>query len=463
MALHLGSSPQSVAALLRAELGGRGWLVREPESGGYLASSPRLAPLALFLSADRRDVQGHEAVFLETGRGSGALFAAVIHKTLRGQAQGGVRCWAYDTIEDFLRDGLRLSLGMTRKSALARLWWGGGKGLIARAPGDLGGDSRRAVFQEYGAFVSELRGCYVTAEDAGTGPADMAEIFRTTRFASCIPPERGGSGNPSAMTAAGVVCAMEEALDCLGLGSLEAKTVVLQGIGNVGSAMLGLLLERGVGRVVASEVCAAQRDALLDNFAGANLEIRLAEPGDTSILAEPCDILAPCALGGVLGPKTIPELRAKMVCGAANNPLLDEERDAEALAERGITYIPDFVANRMGIVSCSNEQYGFVRDDPAVRRHLDPNWEGGIPQTTRRVLELARSMDTTPAAAARRMADELAEEPHPIWGQARSMDTTPAAAARRMADELAEEPHPIWGHRAWQIIRSLTSGDQGRV
>jgi glutamate dehydrogenase/leucine dehydrogenase len=424
-------SPDRFADVLRSDLGGRGWLLRDAEAGGYQASSPRLQPLADFLTRDRRDVRDHEAVFLQTGRGSGCLFGAFLHKTVRGQAQGGVRHQSYATLEAFLRDGLRLSLGMTRKNALARLWWGGGKGLLAKADDERSRepDFRRTLYQEFGAFVSSLQGCYVTAEDAGTDAADMAEVFRGTRFATCIPHDRGGSGNPSDMTAAGVVCAMEAALEMLGHRSLGGGKVVLQGTGNVGSALIRRLLERGVARIVASEVRAEQCEALLDAFDGAPLEIRRVEPGDTTILAEPCDVLAPCALGGVPHPKTIPDVRARVVCGPANNPLADEERDAASLARRGILYVPDFVANRMGIVACANEQYGHLRDDPMVWRHLDPDWEGGIARTTRTVLE-----------------------------RARALGVTPLSASRVTADALADEPHPLWGHRAWRIVEELTSG-----
>lgn len=419
MSLHLASSPAAFADALRCELGGRAWLIRDPETGGYEASSPRLRHLADFLAADERDARDHEAVFLEAGRGTGLLFAAVVHDTRRGQAQGGVRHWSYPTVESMLRDGLRLSVGMTRKNALARLWWGGGKGLIAQAPGDLAEDAnfRRCVFQEYGAFVSSLRGCYVTAEDAGTSPADMAEVFRTTRFATCIPPEHGGAGNPSSLTAEGVLCAMQAGLEALGLGDLAGKKVVLQGTGQVGSALMRLLLERGVARIVASELCVERREALLDGLADEPVEIRLVRPDDPSILAEPCDVLAPAALGGVLGPKTIPEVRAKLVCGPANNPLCDDERDAAALAAAGVGYVPDFVANRMGIVAVANEQYGSLADDPCVRRHIDPDWEGGIRRTILRLFAEAAAEDITTVAAALRRADELAGEPHPLWGQ----------------------------------------------
>jgi glutamate dehydrogenase/leucine dehydrogenase len=428
MALHLNTSPERFAEALRGELGGRGCLVRDDERGGYRASSPRLQRLADFLAGDRCDVRGHEAVFLATGPGSGALFAAVVHGTCRGQAQGGLRHWPYEDVEGFLRDGLRLSAGMTRKNALARLWWGGGKGLIARPPEAMTRDPefRHALFREYGAFVSSLRGSYVTAEDVGTTPLDMAEIFRTTRFATCVPPEHGGAGNPSGMTARGVACAMEAGLEALGLGDLAGKKVVLQGTGQVGSVLIRLLLERGVAQVVASEICPEARAARLEELDGEPVEIRLTRPGDLAILAEPCDVLAPAALGGVLGPKTIPELRTRLVCGPANNPLCDDERDAAALAERSIAYVPDFVANRMGIVSVANEQYGSLADDPEVARHLSPDWEGGIRCTTHRLFQEA--------------ADE---------------GITTVQAALRLADQLARETHPVWGHRPWQVIRSL--------
>jgi len=217
------------------------------------------------------------------------------------------------------------------------------------------------------------------------------------------------------MTAAGVVRAMEAALHFREQGTVAGKTIAVQGAGNVGSALIRQLLERGAARVVASEIDPERRAALLDVFAGRPVEMRAAEPDNMEILAEPCDVLAPTALGAVLGPKTIDQIRAPIVCGAANNQLIDEVRDSEALVERGISYVPDFVANRMGIVYCGNEQYGYVNDDAMVVRHLSRTWSGGIYRTVLRVLELARQTRTTPAGAACRIADELAEVPHPIW------------------------------------------------
>ncbi|MEZ4384574.1 MAG: Glu/Leu/Phe/Val dehydrogenase dimerization domain-containing protein, partial [Nannocystaceae bacterium] len=176
----------------------RAYAVYDAERGAIEVSDPRLEGLAAFLRQSP-DYHAHEGVFLEVGRESGALHGAFVHDTHRGQGQGGLRFWPYDTVAAFLSDGLRLAQGMTRKNALAGIWWGGGKGIIARDPEAPFRDPayRRTLYREYGSFCCSLRGCYLTAEDAGTGPADMAEVFATNRFVTCIPPEVGGSGNPS--------------------------------------------------------------------------------------------------------------------------------------------------------------------------------------------------------------------------------------------------------------------------
>lgn len=364
-----------------------------------------------------RDYHGHQAIFLEAGEQSGALMGAFLHRTRRGQGIGGVRLWPYDTLADFLNDGLRLSLGMGRKNALAGLWWGGGKGVIARPPGQGHTDPafRAKLFHDYGRFITSLRGAYVTAEDVGTTPDDMAEIYKVTRFVACAPESVGGSGNPSPATARGVVSAMEAALDYVGLGSLEGKVIAMQGVGNVGSCMLPLLLERGVAKIVAAEVSEEAVRLLSHRYPGERVQLRVVALGDRQILAEPCDILAPNALGGILNPESIPRLRTKIVCGAANNQLLDQERDAVLLAKRSIVYVPDFVANRMGIVNCANEQYGSLDNDPAINRHYDRDWPGSIHRVTRAVLERAETSGVTSADAANALADELGEQPHPIF------------------------------------------------
>lgn len=430
MAEVVASSPQALAEQMLASGARRIWLARPRGRDGIACSHPALAELAGFLEDPASEERGHEAVLLGVGEESRTLFGVFVHQTCRGQAQGGVRHWHYDSVRDFLRDGLRLSLGMGRKCALAGLWWGGGKAIIARRPDDAWQvpGFRRLVYREFAAFVSSLRGCYVTAEDAGTSPEDMAVVQRYTRFVTCIPPSLGGSGNPSPMTARGVVCAMEAALAFGEAGPLAGRTVAMQGAGNVGSAMIEQLLEKGVARIVVAEPSAERRAALVERHPDAPLELRAPEPGDERILAEPCDVLAPNALGGVLGPESIARVRARVVCGAANNPLVDDERDARLLAERGILYVPDFVANRMGIVQCANEHAGTLERDPEIWRHLDGEREDSIQAITRRVLAEAQQHGTTPIAAANRLADQQAQEPHPIWGH----------RARRILDSLIE-------------------------
>jgi glutamate dehydrogenase/leucine dehydrogenase len=412
----IDGSPEQFAALVKQN-GGRAWVARDLQSDQIRTSGAWLEPVAEFLRNDERDHHEHEGLFFEVGPQTGALHSAFVHWTSRGQAAGGVRQWPYPRLEEFLRDGLRLSVGMCRKNALAGLWWGGGKGVIARQPGDRFEDRgyRDVLYQEYGDFMSSLRGCYVTAEDAGTIPDDMAQVFSHTRHTTCIPPTRGGSGNPSEPTAKGVVCAMEGALDFLGQGTLEGKRVAMQGAGNVAGFMIRELLARGVASIVASEISESRVAQVRETYPDPRLELRLVGMDDSSIFDEACDVFAPNALGGSLNPHTIPRLKAKIVCGAANNQLLDDRRDDGGLAKRDITYVPDFLCNRMGIVNCANEQYGRVPDDPAIERHFGREWDNSLFLVTKQVLDRARSDGVTTSTAANRIADELARIDHPIW------------------------------------------------
>jgi glutamate dehydrogenase/leucine dehydrogenase len=244
----------------------------------------------------------------------------------------------------------------------------------------------------------------------------MGQIYQGTRYMMCAPERVGGSGNPSPQTARGVVCAMEAASEWLGLGNLEGKRIAMQGTGNVGSHMIRLLLGKGVGKIVATEISEALHQKVLAEHNSPRLDVRLVSRDDISIFSEECDVLAPNALGGVLNARTIPTLRTSLVCGAANNQLLDEREDATALTARGIAYVPDFVANRMGIVNCANEQYGSIASDPAIERHFERSWSSSVHQVTCRVLSRAKEEGITPTQAANRLADELTLEPHPIFG-----------------------------------------------
>lgn len=412
------ASPEALRlAMIEAGLS-RAWLVTLPGTRRVRASHPLLAPLAAAVQEDRRDYHRHQGVFLEIGAASGFLLSAAIHRTVRGQAAGGVRFWVYDTVEDFVRDGLRLARGMGHKNALAGLWWGGGKGVIARRPGVDHTDPavRRAVYNDYGRFMTGIRGCYVTAEDAGTTTEDMADVFATTRHTTCIPERLGGSGNPSRLTATGVVVGMEAALHFLGKGDLRDKTIAMQGLGNVARYMVRDLCARGVARIVGTDV---DEDAIALTRAmnpEAPLEARTVPLGDASVLAEAADIVVPNAVGAVLNARTIPTIRAAVVCGAANNQLEDHDRDGPALQARGVLYAPDFLVNRMGIVNCANEAYGSFEGDPAILTHLDHASEHGVFQRSLEVWRRARSTGRHPAEEAVRLAEELGAVPHPLWG-----------------------------------------------
>jgi len=409
------AAPKDFIEALRSRNARRVYIVTQPDNRTQ-ASHPWLKTLAEKVAASP-DYGGHEGAFFEIGEESGHLLSAFVHRTRRGQGAGGVRFWTYQRLGDLVTDGLRLSLAMGQKCALAGLWWGGGKGVIARQPETDHRDPelRAAIYRDYGRFLSGLCGCYVAAEDVGTTPPDMACVFQTTRHTTCIPPDLGGSGNPSRLTATGVVVAMEAALQHLGNGDLRGKAVAMQGLGNVASYMIGDLLERGVALIIGADIDAGRIEELKRRFPNAPLELRHAEPGDDSILAQPCDVLAPNAIGAILNPDTIPTIRAPIVCGAANNQLAEPRRDGALLAERGILYIPDFLANRMGIVNCANEQYGVFEGDPAVHAHLDRKAPRGIWRRTLDILELAKKRGTTPVEEALRLANQLALEPHPIW------------------------------------------------
>jgi glutamate dehydrogenase/leucine dehydrogenase len=410
-------SPTALIEALQANQQKRAFVVTHPRTGELQASHPWLHSVVEALLKDTRDYQQHQGLFFEIGSQSNHLLGAFIHRTLRGQAAGGVRLWNYDTLEEYIRDGLRLSRGMGQKCALAGLWWGGGKGVIARQPGQDYRDPqlRQAIYQDYGRFMSSLSGCYVTAEDAGTTPEDMALVFSTTRHTTCIPPQFGGSGNPSILTATGVVVAMEAALEYLGQGTLEGKTVVMQGVGNVSFYMIGDLLKRRVTKIIGADLNPLALDKAKKQYPAAPLELRLLERGDNSILREAGDVLAPNALGGILNAQTIPAIQARVVCGAANNQLEDPQRDAKQFGKDTL-YVPDFLANRMGIVNCANEQYGVIDQDPFITAHLERTTPTGIYRRCLEVFQRAKHSGRTPVEEAELLANELSLELHPIWG-----------------------------------------------
>ena len=424
----LSLSPAGFINFLKKENIKKFYFVYDFEKNKLKASHNQLQAIADFFSNDKRDFIEHEGWFCKISEANDMLLGAFIHRTNRGQAAGGVRYWSYDTVEDYFRDGLRLGAGMTFKNALAGLWWGGGKGVIAHNPefDKMNPDIRKRIYQEYGLFMSTLNGCYVTAEDVGTAVEDMANVFSGTRFTTCIPPEFGGSGNPSAPTARGIISGMEAALEFLRLGTLEGKTVAVQGVGHVGEPLIQFLFDKNVKEVIGTDINPDHVSSIQKKFSGKNIKCRLVDKNDLSIFNEECDIFSPNATGAILSKKTVPLLKAKIICGAANNQLEDMNSDGKLIHDKRIVYVPDFLTNRMGIVTCANEQYGYINNDPLIENHFSREWEHSIYNRAKQVLK-----------------------------ESNEKDIPTAEIALKLADELSRENHPIFGHRGKEIIKSL--------
>lgn len=422
--------PQEFIKLLKEEKIRRFYFVYNESKRILISSHKTLQPIADSLSRDKRDFLKHEGIFVELDSNFDTLMGAFVHKTNRGQGIGGLRYWDYETIEDFLRDGLRLSAGMTRKNALAGLWWGGGKGVICHNPlnNKKNTDYRDLLFSNYGRFISSLNGCYITAEDVGTTQRDMESVFGYTRFITCIPKDKGGSGNPSDLTAQGVVSGMEAALHYRKKSTLNGRTVAVQGLGNVASRMIRILYEKGVKKVFACDLNPEIVSQITNEYSNEFLESYTTTKNDISIFSKDCDIFAPCATGAVLNNKTIPKIKAKIVCGAANNQLEDPARDDKALMKRGIIYVPDFLTNRMGIVNCANEQYGYLNNDPAIEMHFNKKWKHSIFNTTIEVLKESKKTKKPSGEIAVNLADKYSEMSHPMFGH----------RGKRIIDSLAE-------------------------
>jgi leucine dehydrogenase len=327
----------------------------------------------------------HEQVSYWYDPASGYRGIIAIHSTALGPGLGGTRVWNYASDTAALIDVLRLARGMTYKAAIAGLDLGGGKAVILGdpAPGD-----RAGVFRAHGRHVESLGGRYLTAEDVGTSPADMAEVARETRYVTGLP---GRSGDPSPVTALGVFRAMLGGAKFVwGQDGLAGKTVAVQGVGHVGYALCALLHEDGA-RLVVSDVNSARVQRAVAAF-GAR-----AVAAD-AIYAVDADVFAPCALGAVINDATLRVLRVKLICGGANN-VLAEERHGEQLERRGIAYVPDYVANAGGIINICQEVAGWTAEQSRAKA-------GEIYDTALRVLTIARDERIPSFRAADRLALE---------------------------------------------------------
>jgi leucine dehydrogenase len=336
----------------------------------------------------------HEEVAIRRGRRSGIYGIVAVHSTALGPALGGVRMWSYQATIDAARDALRLATGMTYKAAAAGLDLGGGKGVICVPPSGLKDpELRRAALRDFGDLVESLEGRYITAEDVGVSPDDLVAIAERTEHVTGLPPERGGSGDPSPFTALGVEAAMRSCCSHrFGSDDLAGRRVAIVGLGHVGLALARRLADAGC-RLVVSDIVESKRE-LADELAA-----EWAPPDEAMTVT--CDVLAPCALGGAISDANAEQLRCAIVCGSANNQLVDESL-ATTLDRREVLYAPDFVANAGGLIHVYMEIKGYSEEHAL-------ELVGGIEQTMDRILEASEQREIVPLAAARELARERLE------------------------------------------------------
>ena len=313
----------------------------------------------------------------------------VIHSTALGPAAGGCRLWPYASLDAAFDDAVRLAEGMSYKNAMAGLPLGGAKAVIRRPEGEF---DRTCLFSAFGRAVERLEGRYITAEDVGTCVADMDVVAQATRHV--VGRDRGAGragGNPAPWTALGVFHAMRAGARAALGSELAGRTVAVQGLGQVGSQLCLLLAEAGANLIVADIDPARARET------AQQLGARLVASEDIALYD--ADIFAPCALGGVLTRRTVASMKARLICGAANNQLADLGAAAD-LARRGIVYVPDYVANAGGIISAAAEWMEENEETVAVR-------VAQIGLRTAIILEEALRTRRSPATVADRIAENI--------------------------------------------------------
>jgi len=325
----------------------------------------------------------HEQIVFCNDKDTGLKAIIGIHNTVLGPALGGTRMWQYASEWEALNDVLRLSRGMTFKSAITGLNLGGGKAVII---GDAKTQKTPDLMKKFGEFVHSLGGRYITAEDVGMATSDMDLVRTVTPYVTGISESLGGAGNPSPITAYGVFMGMKAAAKYkFGSDVLEDKTVFVEGIGNVGEALVEHLTNEGA-KVFISDISQERLEEVRDKY-GAVIY------GGSNLYQEEMDIYAPCALGATINDTTINQIKAKIIAGAANNQLADEQKHGLMLKERGIVYAPDFLINAGGIINVYAELENYGKQE--IMRKTE-----NIYNTTLEILQYAETNQITTHQAA---------------------------------------------------------------
>ena len=297
------------------------------------------------------DTFGHEQVVFCHNKDAGLKAIIAVHNSVLGPALGGLRMWPYKSDDEALNDVLRLSRGMTYKNAVAGLNLGGGKAVII---GDPSTDKSEALFRAFGRFVNSLNGRYITAEDVGIDVNDMEYVYRETEYVTGVHQVHGGSGDPSPFTAYGTLQGLMATLQRKhGNEEVGKYSYAVQGLGHVGMEFVKLLRERGA-KVFVTDINQALVDKAVDEHGAEAV-------GLDDIYDVPADVYSPCALGGTVNEQTLPRLKAKVICGAANNQLANNAIGDE-VQKRGILYAPDYAVNAGGVMNVALELDGYNRE-----------------------------------------------------------------------------------------------------
>lgn len=334
----------------------------------------------------------HEQIVFCNDKDTGLKAIIGIHNTVLGPALGGTRMWNYNNEWEALNDVLRLSRGMTFKSAITGLNLGGGKAVII---GDAKTQKTPELMRRFGEFVHSLSGKYITAEDVGMTTEDMDIVREVTPYVTGISESKGGAGNPSPITAYGVFMGMKAAAKFkYGSDVLEDKSVYVQGIGHVGEALVEHLVNEGA-KVTIADINQERLEEIRSKY-----DVTIY--GGNDIYSEPMDIYAPCALGATINDDTIDRIQADIIAGAANNQLAEENKHGKILHERGIIYAPDFLINAGGIINVYAELENYDRQE--IMRKTE-----NIYNTTLEILDNAKVNNITTHTAALNIARERIE------------------------------------------------------
>lgn len=335
-----------------------------------------------------------EAVVTHFDRPTGSWFFIALHDATLGPPVGGCRMKPYDSPAEGLRDAMRLAEGMTYKWAALDFPFGGGKSVLALGR-PLEASERAGLLRRFGRLLRTLNGAHMTGVDLGTTPEDMRIVAAEAPYVMGVSPEERESRDPGPYTALGVLVGIRVALrHALGDESPGGRRVLVQGVGDVGEPLARMLSEEG------AEVWVSDLDADRGARVAGEVGGRVVAPEEA--YGAECDVFAPCAVGAVLNPRTIPLLRCSVVAGSANNQL-EAEEDAERLHERGILYAPDYVVNAGGAIAFGLMHRG-VLDDAEIRSRVL-----GIGDSLSEIFAEAAAADESPARAARRRAERVLE------------------------------------------------------